>query len=255
MKKYDLSIFIPTANREFLFRRLYQLVYPWVKEHDNVQLVCAIQDDYVKNYSSHDNVKIVRGDKHKNYIKKEERRRLFNYLRGFSHCDGVYTYILEDDDIPVLGTLEKFLQDDIKREKCMYVYDIVQMEQKLCADEISDMSGYEFVEKFPEIFGTKFQWGQCITKTKLLHDGLKDVNQLLKYKPLVRMDELVTLYIMEDEGAEVSIMKYPIVWVGRNGDNYSWGTTKEKDEEEDYLNFLKKYINNDNTWLSRMIGL
>lgn len=246
-----LTVFIPTAHREYLFKKLYQKVLPWIKEHsENVQLVCAIQDEYERYYHNSDNVKIIRGNKHHIFIKNEDRRRLFNYLRGFSHCDGEYTFILEDDDIPIFETLDSFLNMDTSY--CLYVYDIVQKNQKMDIYNDVTMSAHEFVMKFPDIFMSNFQWGQCITKTCLLHDALRDVNILTHKNPLVRMDELCTLYGVYDENVKVSLFKNPILYVGVHNDNYSWNTNREYKERHLYMDFLKKYVSDDTTWLSKM---
>lgn len=221
----ELSIFIPTFNRENQFKRTFNRLKKVVNEE--VEIIVGCSSSYIQESENHILFLDTRG-----YTREE------NYLCGLSNCRGVYTLIVEDDDIVSEEGINKFLEEEKNAD--LFIYGL--MERKIV--ELSKkefMSGEEFVDIFYERYKNTFQWGQCFTKTNLLKKAMYRLWVQDKVVDLIQSDELITLMIAK-EAKTVAIFNYPLLWIGKGNDNYSWNNPREEEQVERFRQLRKKYI-------------
>ena len=219
-----LSIFIPTHKRKEKFERVFQRVKKLASKDIEIVVSCS-SPEYIPNNESNIHCYDTKG-----YSRED------NYMFGLSKCSGEYVVIVEDDDIINNSILENFVKSDICYD--ITVYGIIG--EEVYPRKYGVFSGERFISEFYYIFGNSFQWGQCITRTRILRKNCSFLWNTCYERNLVQSDEIITL-LSAKEANEVFISNEKILWIGKGNDNYSWGSNLENEQRERFFRLKNTY--------------
>ena len=233
-KKLTLSILVPTYNRKKQFERLYNRLCSKFSNNPYYEIVVACSSpEYMPKVSKEWNITCLNT---KGYTREE------NYLKGVAHCRGKYTLIVEDDDLIDTETVYTFTYEHLANnpDADLFVYSLMERKSYIMP-KTESLSSENFLSTFYERYGNSFQWGQCITKTSSLKKFMYDLWVRDKELDLIQSDELITLMVAQQSN-KVCVSEYPLLWVGKGIDNYSWNNPKEDEQRERFKQLRKKFV-------------
>lgn len=249
-----LSIMIPTHGREEKFLKLIENLSKHYSTDERVQIVAAVQDAYP-------NLDVNQWPAVEFVFAHVSEGREKNYLNGLRLCKGETTLILEDDDIPVLTVIDDYLEYMIY-PSCTVYNTVTNFEMTGITDDWPSIpcdhlykNKNEFIAEFPDLFQGRFQWGQVITDTKCLLEAAEEFWSVKENHNLVQADEIITMLAVKKSNKVIHFHGYPrtpLIFVGVNNDNFSWGNPLEAQQVDRYIELLRKYISDDEKFLTLM---
>ncbi len=233
-KNYLLTILIPTYNRGHYLRQLLRLFKESgvLAEDHRIQLVIAnncSKDStlqVVAEYSDvFPNFKLLNYTEH---VSSAEE----NVFRSFKNCDGEYTWILGDDDVPFFENLET-----VVRELETNVHDFLQhniavvgRKGKITSEAVLRMHNEKWTGDVRDLALHNGCWyvmagmSNQILRTSLVRDF--DFQTVTKIGLIYSH---VTAYLLCFSGRVTTCFNYPIVWYKViEGDNDHWSRAAKK---------------------------
>lgn len=226
-----LSIFIPTFQREYKFKRLYKKICSVVSKDIELVVACSSPE-----YIPKDNIYNVHCYCTKGFTREE------NYLFGINKCLGLYTLIIEDDDLIDTNVLLNFIKSPYLKNHLIDIYFFDIINHKYTVNRLNTLiRSQKFLDIFYTIYGNSFQWGQCITKTSLLKYYMNYIWVENSIIDLVQSDELITLLILK-EGKYTYVSDKRLLYIGIGNDNYSWNNELEVIQKNKFVKLINKFI-------------